>query len=119
MKSDVDFLKSGITPELMKLKHERKMYPPRIKITVRSSTTGTSPVAKLTATFEGSSSNEDLNQDILLPLGTVRIASSRKVVLVLNFAINSVVVKDTSNSNNGTESREVLTSKHTETLDGR
>ena len=85
MKSDVDFLKNGITPESMKVKHERKMYPPRIKITVRSSTTGTSPVAKLTATFEGSSRNEDLNQDILLPLGTVHITSSRKIVLLLKF----------------------------------
>ena len=68
-RSDVDFLKSGNTAKSMERKHKRKMYPPRITITVASKTAGISPVVKVTTTFEGSSSDEDLNQDIILPLG--------------------------------------------------
>ena len=68
-KSDVDFSKSGNTSELMKQKHDRKIYPPQIIITVASKVPGIDPVVKFPVTFQGSSSDEDLDQDIILPLG--------------------------------------------------
>ena len=63
----MNFLRN--TFEVMKEKHDRKVYPPRLIITFASKIPGTNPVLKVPVTFSGSSSDEDLNQDIIIPLG--------------------------------------------------
>ena len=65
--SDVDF--TGIAFNTMKLKHKKKMYPPRVTMTVimkNPSSTLTLPIR-----FIGCSSGHQLDVELILPLGKV------------------------------------------------
>ena len=55
--------------EDMKQKHIRKIYPPRIILTVVSKTPGNDPVFKLPIQFIGCLRNNQLDRDIIFPLG--------------------------------------------------
>ena len=62
----MDFWKNG-TQKGMKLKHERRMYPPRIITTVTPKNPHS--IFKLTVEFRGSSRDNELNVDLSFPLG--------------------------------------------------
>lgn len=51
----------------MKLQHETRMYPPRVKMTV--TLINPDQILKLPVKFEGCSSDSQLNADITFPLG--------------------------------------------------
>ena len=57
----------------MKLKHETRMYPPRVKMTVVMS--NTSPF-RLSLKVAGCSSENQLDMDIALPLGIIILLSN-------------------------------------------
>ena len=62
---DIDFWKRDFSD--MKQRHERKMYPPRVKMTVsmrNPKLTHTLPIK-----FEGCEDNLQLNVDLTIPLG--------------------------------------------------
>ena len=63
--TDVDFWKRDFND--MKQRHERKMYPPRVKMTVamRNPTC----THKVPIKFEGCEDNLPLNVDLTIPLG--------------------------------------------------
>ena len=62
---DIDFWEARV--EVMKLKHETNMYPPRVKMTVTMRNPENN--IKLPIKFEGCSSDSQLNTDIIFPLG--------------------------------------------------
>ena len=51
----------------MKLQHETRMYPPRVKMTV--TLRNPDQILKIPVKFEGCSSDSQLNTDITFPLG--------------------------------------------------
>ena len=53
----------------MQLKHERRMYPPRIKMTVAFRNPDNINMMKLPITFTGYVGDEKLDMDLILPLG--------------------------------------------------
>ena len=63
--SDMDFWSMGI--ETMQLRHDLRMYPPRVKMTVSMKS---SDVAfKLPIKFNGCSDDSQLDIELTLPLG--------------------------------------------------
>ena len=65
--ADIDFWEARIN--VMKLNHETNMYPPRVKMTITMRNPETDIDIKLPITFEGCSSDSQLNTDIIFPLG--------------------------------------------------
>ena len=53
----------------MQLKHERRMYPPRIKMTVAFRNPDNIDMIKLPITFTGYVGDEKLDMELILPLG--------------------------------------------------
>ena len=53
----------------MQLRHERKMYPPRVKMTVTMN--NSDKVIKLPVKIEGSLSDDQMDTELTFPLGTV------------------------------------------------
>ena len=51
----------------MQLRHEKKMYPPRVKMTV--SMKDTDMIIKLPVRIEGSLSDDQLDTELTFPLG--------------------------------------------------
>lgn len=62
--SDIDFWKTNF--DTMKLKHEKRIYPPRVKMTIMLKD---SESRKLLVRFVGSSNDNQLNTEVPLPLG--------------------------------------------------
>ena len=62
----VDYWRSDSSLELMKEKHDKRIYPPRIKITVKSKKPDV-PLIKLPIRFQGCSMDEILDEDLIVP----------------------------------------------------
>ena len=52
----------------MQLRHERKMYPPRVKMTVAMN--NSDKVIKLPVKIEGSQSDDQMDTELTFPLGS-------------------------------------------------
>lgn len=63
--SDIDFWNRGLDFEAMQLRHERRMYPPQVKMTVIMNNSDL--VLKIPVKFEGCTSDSQLDVELTLP----------------------------------------------------
>ena len=71
-KDDINFWEKG--EDHMRLRHEKKMYPPRVKMTV--SMTDPHQAFKLPVRFEGCSSDSQVDLELTFPLTGNNISSA-------------------------------------------
>ena len=63
--ADINFWRKGF--DAMQLRHERKMYPPRVKMTVAMK--NADQMMKLPVRIEGCSGDDQLDTELTFPLG--------------------------------------------------
>ena len=78
--SDIDFWKTNF--DTMKLQHERRIYPPRVKMTIMLKD---SKSRKLLVRFVGSSNDNQLNTELPLPLGMIGVKSNLNIAIYDKF----------------------------------
>ena len=64
--SDIDFWREGLKFDVMRLRHDKKLYPPRVKMTVSFQSSDLQ--FKLPVKFEGCSNDSQLDVELTFPL---------------------------------------------------
>ena len=76
--SDINFW--GRSFQEMQLRHETKVYPPRVKLTISSRNVNDTAVCVLPVKFVGCSSDSQLDVQLTIPLG--KLITVLKVVMI-------------------------------------